>query len=168
MPRAFLARSLALACAAMLACAAPPATATSVQVSIEVPPGKLKSVRLRHMPRDTLLAVSVSASGRLSIALVSKAQLKSGHAVALFRGTLDEKLSFSLLIPESDDYYLVLDNRRGTETVRDTATVQAKGARKAPSPPGAPKGRLDQTRAAGNPSLSANCAPDRAAQAGTA
>ena len=136
----------------MLACAAPPAIAASVQVSIEVPPGKLKSVRLRHMPRGTRLAVSVSASGRLSIALVSKAQLKSGHAVALFRGTLDEKLSFSLLIPESDDYYLVLDNRRGTGPVKTTATIRVqKGAAEPSRPRPGGDGKMNETRAAAPP-----------------
>ena len=116
-------------------------------MTIEVPQGKLKSVRLRHLPRGTRLAISVSASGSLGVELVSKAQLKSGHPVALFRATLDRKLSFRLVIPTSDDYYLVLDNRRGDTPIRVTATVGAAAAK--PKPKGG--GNYDQTRAAAAP-----------------
>jgi hypothetical protein len=125
--------------------------ASIAQVTIDVPQGKLKSVRLRHLPRGTLLAISVTVSGSLGVELVSKAQLKSGHPVALFRATLDRKLSFRLVIPTSDDYYLVLDNRRGANPVTVTATVQAvQGKKKAPDAPALPKsgGKFDQTRAA--------------------
>jgi len=57
-------------------------------------------------------------------------------------------------IPESDDYYLVLDNRRGAKTVTVTATVRAvQRKKKAPAPraPVIPKngGKLDETRATG-------------------
>ena len=146
MPRAVLARLLALACAAALACGAPTANAAeTAQVTIEVPQGKLKSVRLRHLPRGAELAVSLSVSGRISVDLVSNRQLKSGHAVALFRATVDRKVSFSLVIPASDDYYLVLDNRHGEVPVRVTATVSAaKGKAKG-------DGDFDQTRAAHAP-----------------
>ena len=148
MPRAVLARLLALGCAVALACGAPAAGAARAQVTIDVPQGKLKSVRLRHLPRGTQLTVGISVSGSLSVELVSKAQLKSKHPVALVRATLDRTLSFRLVIPRSDDYYLVLDNRRGSEDVRATATVQAGRLKKSPSPPPAtPKGggTLDQT-----------------------
>lgn len=153
MPRAILVRRLALASIlAVLASSGTPASAASAQVTIEVPQGKLKSVRLRHMPRGAQLAVSISASGSLSVELVSKAQLTSKRPAALFRGRFDRKISFSLSIPESDDYYLVLDNRSGAEAVSATATIQARGVRDSPrAPPATPKGagKLDQTRAAG-------------------
>ena len=116
-------------------------------MTIDVPQGKLKSVRLRHLPRGTRLAISVSVSATLGVELVSKAQLKSRHPVALFRATLDRKLSFSLVIPTSDDYYLVLDNRRGEMPVRVSATVSA--ARATPKPKS--DGNFDQTRGAGVP-----------------
>jgi hypothetical protein len=141
MPREVLAPLLALVAAAVLAGVAPPAAAASAKVTIEVPRGKLKSVRLRHLPRGARLALAVSVSGPLEVELVSKTQLKSKHPVALVRATLDRKLSFRLVIPTSDDYYLVLDNRRGEMPVRVTATVSASRAK--------PKsdGDFDQTRA---------------------
>ena len=152
MSRALLAALLALGCAAMLA--ARPATAATAQVTLEVPQGKLKSVRLRHLPRGTLVGIGIRATGRLGIALVSATQLKSGKPRALFRAALDRKMTFKVAIPRSDDYYLVLDNRRGAEAVTVTATVQAvRGKDKTPLPdePAAPRrgGKFDETRAAG-------------------
>ena len=154
MPRAVLGRLLGLGCAAILACAALPGAAATAQVTIEVPQGKTKSVRLRHLPRGTLVGVAVSASARLAIALVSATQLKLPKPEPLFRGALDRKMSFEVVIPETSDYYLVLDNRSGAEPVTATATIQAVQGKKAPpaqpSPVVPKKGsKLDETRAAG-------------------
>lgn len=152
MPRPLLglAAGLALGCAAALA-GAPPAAAATAQVTIDVPAGKIKSVRLRHLPRGTKVGIAITANGRLGVALVSGKQLKGGKPKALFRAAFSRRISFKVAIPASDDYYLVLDNRRGTATVTVTATVKAvRGNRKLPDTPTPPKsgGRLDQTRAA--------------------
>jgi hypothetical protein len=151
MPRAVLAQLLALGCAALLAGAPHPGYAATAQVTIGVPQGKLKSVRLRHLPRGTQVSIAIDATGRLGVALVSAAQLKAGKARALFRAVLERRMSFKVAIPESDDYYLVFDNRRGAEPVTVTATVQAvRGKKEAPDAPALPKsgGKYDETRAA--------------------
>jgi len=149
MPRAVLAPLLALLAAAVLALGAAPALAASAKVTIEVPQGKLKSVRLRHLPRGTRLALAVRVSRPIEVALVSEAQLKSKHPVALVRATLDRKLSFRLVIPTSDNYYLVLDNRRGETPVRVSATVSASPAKPKPKPES--DADFDQTRAVAAP-----------------
>lgn len=151
MPRAVLAQWLALGCVALLAAAPQPGIAATAQVTIEVPQGKVKSVRLRHLPRGTLVGIAVSVSSRLGVALVSAKQLKEKRPTALFRAALERRISFKVTIPESDDYYLVLDNRRGAGPVKVTATVQAvRGKKNPPSAPVLPKrdGKFDQTRAA--------------------
>jgi hypothetical protein len=153
MPRPLLAALLVLACAAALA-AAPPAAAATAQVTLDVPQGKIKSVRLRHLPRGTQVAIAIRSTGRLGVALVSRAQLKTGKPRALFRAALDRRMSFKVAIPQSDDYYLVFDNRRGDDAVTVTATVQAVQGKKKTPPPGAPVlpnsgGKFDETRAAG-------------------
>ena len=124
-----------------------------MQVSLEVPDGKTRSVRLRNMPRGAAVAVKVSAAGKLQVVLISAAQLKSKRPEALFRGALDRSLSFRVLLPESGDYYLVLDNRRGAEPVKARATIRAE--RKSAAPPSPeprekknPADRLNETRAA--------------------
>jgi hypothetical protein len=143
---------LALGCAALLAGAALPCVAASAQVSIEVPQGKTKTVRLRHLPRGTVLGVAISASGKLVVAVVSAVQLKLPKPEPLFRGAVDRRMSFQVVIPEASDYYLVLDNRRGTEPVKATATIRAeKGANSPSEPPPRKGGKLNETRAGATP-----------------
>lgn len=148
MPRAFLsalARALGLLALATLACAPGMAAAQgqSAEVSIGVPKGKVKSVRLRHLPSGTSLTVAVAASGRLRIAVVSarEVEAKSARARPLFSGTLERRMSFKLVIPETSDYYLVLDNRQGSDDVNATAALRAVRAPANPPSPGAPKGK---------------------------
>jgi len=148
MPRAVLAQLLALGCAVLLAGLPQPALAATAQVTIEVPQGKAKSVRLRHLPRGTLIGIAISASGRLVVALKSAKQIRTKSSDAVFRGVLERKLSFRIVIPETDDYYLVLDNRRGTTPVKITTTIQAVRGKKRAPPPAPPKGsKYDETRA---------------------
>ena len=149
---ASLRASLALATALLFVHAGAPAAAASAQVSVEVPAGKTKTVRLRKLPRGAVIGVAVVASGKLRIALVSAIQLMSKKPEALFRVALERRLSFRVVIPESSDYYLVLDNRRGTEPVKTTATISAqKGAEKPSRPPPAKDGKMNETRAATRP-----------------
>lgn len=148
MQGALLTRLAALACALLLAAPPPPAAAATAQVSVEVPPGKTRSVRLRRLPQGAVVAVAVSASGSLQVALVSATQLKSPKPQALFRGALDRQLAFQVTIPESSDFYLVLDNRRGKEPVKATATIRAaRGSAKPPKPAPGKGGKFEETRA---------------------
>ena len=147
--------ALALGAALLLAYADPASAAAAAQVSVEVPVGKTKTVRLRNLPRGTIVSVKVTASGKLQIALISAVQLKSRKPEALFRGALERSLSFQVILPESSDYYLVLDNRRGKEPIKARTTIKAE---KGPSTPEAPQprekkpgGKFDETRAARAP-----------------
>jgi hypothetical protein len=136
-----LCQALALGAAALLAGAEAGAAGGTVQVSIEIPAGKTKTVRLRNLPRGTQVTVRIDASGRLVVALVSGLQLRSPRPEALFRGALDRRMSFKVVIPEPSDYYLVLDNRRASEAVKARATIRAvREATKPRAPPAKPAG----------------------------
>lgn len=97
----------------------------TAQVSTEIPAGKTKTVRLRNLPRGTDVTVRVDAAGKLGVALVSRAQLKLRSPQALFKGALDRRMTFRVTIPEPDHYYLVLDNRRGAESIKAQVTIRA-------------------------------------------
>jgi len=145
-----------VALAAVLPVAGAPGgpSAQSAQVEIEVPPGKVKTVRLRHLPLGTTVAVVVVASGKLRIALINASEIKSARPRALFSGAFERKLSFRVVIPEAADYYLVLDNRRGTEHVSATAAIRAeRGPTRPPKAKGEEHARSDAagTYAAGFP-----------------
>lgn len=129
MPRALLALLLALIVGAALG--------ADAAVQLEVPAGKSKSVRLRNLPSGTVLQVAIKSSGRLLVALVSAKQLKSpeGKPQPVFRGALERSLSFSVVVPETSDYYLVLNNVRGSETLSVQTAIRAQsGAQPKPAP----------------------------------
>ena len=149
----------ALALGALIACAPQmaPAQSQSAEVSIGVPKGAVKSIRLRHLPSGTSLAVLVAASGRLRIALVSahEVETRSARARPIFSATLERRISFDVVIPQSGDYYLVLDNRRGGSDVSATAAVRAvRGPAPAGSPsPDKPKGKSGERAGVARSSL---------------
>jgi hypothetical protein len=132
----------ALLAVTLIAGGVAPARAAAVQVAVDVPPGKSKTVRLRKLPQGTAVAVRIRAEGSLVVALVSVAELKRPKPEALFRGAVEREMSFQVRIPAAGDYVLVLDNRRGTEIVKTRATIQAR----APASKPKPDGPLKETR----------------------
>lgn len=101
---------------------------------MEVPAGQIRTIRLRSVPAGSVMAVRIEADGRVLVALVAAKQLKNPGAApkALFRGAVERKLTFRVLIDERDDYYLVLNNRRGTEA--RSVEVEIRSTRRAPKP----------------------------------
>jgi hypothetical protein len=120
-----------------------PAFAADAAVSLEVPAGQSKSVRLRNLPSGTVLQVAIKSSGRLLVALVSARQLKSpeGKPQPVFRGALERSLSFKVTVPETSDYFLVLNNVRGSETLSVQTAIRAERAAQ-PKPAPAPREKL--------------------------
>ena len=118
----------------MLACA--PLAAQEAAVATEIAPGKSKSVRLRSLPQGAVVAVRVTSSGRLGVALVGVKHLKEPKpdSKPLFRGVVQDKLSFRVTIPEADDYLLVLNNRAGQETLKVEVEMRASRGRSKPAP----------------------------------
>jgi hypothetical protein len=95
-----------------------------------------KSIRMRGVPAGTVVAVRIVTSGRLLVALVGMKQLKEPKPDfrPVFRGVVQEKLSFRVTISEADDYLLVLNNRAGKETLSVEAEIRALRRRPAPAP----------------------------------
>ena len=135
--------ALALGAAAFLTGAEAGAAGGTAQVSTEIPGGKTKTVRLRNLPRGTHVTIRIDAGGTLGVALISGAQLKSRAPEALFRSALDRRMTFEVVIPESGDYFLVLDNRRASEPVKARATIRAvRESGPSVPPPAKPAGKL--------------------------
>jgi len=104
-------------------------------VSLTIPAGTWKAVRLRNLPRETMVAVALRCDGSLTVGLLNA----SDHArfpdvtSPLFFGQAESKLGFSATIPQPGDYFVVLDNRTGTGprhiTMTTTARLQGKAAK---------------------------------------
>ena len=115
----------------------PAVQAAKAEVNSKVPPGKWKAVRLKNLPEGAGLGVKVIANGSLVVILVHEAELKRYPAPVspLFQGTLERTLSFSVVIPDAGNYYVILDNRRGTEERRARILIQAKRPASRTDPP---------------------------------
>jgi hypothetical protein len=91
--------------------------AAEAAMSVRLPAGKWKSVRLRSLPKDAVMAVVVQTTGAIGVGLLSEADYRRFPSVRdpVFFGAVDRRLSFTVTIPEAGNYYLVLDNRRSQE-----------------------------------------------------
>ena len=98
-----------------------------VRLSIDVPPGQWKTARLKSLPKDAVVAVKVECEGEIIVGVVdSKGYLTYPKSPRpLFLGRVLKKLSFSVSIPESGHYYVVLDNRFGSQPQAVTITMSA-------------------------------------------
>ena len=111
-----------------------PALGAEAAVATEVPAGRSKSIRVRGVPAGTIIAVRVVTTGRILVSLIGMRQIKEPQpgAKPLFRGAVQDRMSFRVTIPQADDYVLVLSNRAGSAAVNVEAEIRA--ARRAPKP----------------------------------
>jgi hypothetical protein len=129
-----------------LATVAPISTcqAAEAAMSVQLPAGKWKSVRLRNLPKNAVMAVVVQASGAIAVGLLSEADYRRFPSVQdpVFLGAVDRRLSFTVTIPEAGNYYLVLDNRRSQELQKVKFLIRARrGAGNAAPEKGPPANR---------------------------
>ncbi len=115
----------------------PLAQAAKAQVNSKVAAGKWKAVRLKNLPEGASLSVRVAANGSLVVILVHEAELKRYPAPIspAFQGTLERTLAFSVVIPESGDYYVIFDNRRGADERRVRVLIEANAPKTLNKPP---------------------------------
>ena len=115
------------------------AHAAEAAMSVEVPPGQFKRARLTNLPKDAVLAVLVqtSASGKLVVNLINERafQNPAKPEEPVFMGSVERRLSFTVTIPETGNYFLVLDNRRGAETQKVRLGIRAERGRSSAQPP---------------------------------
>ncbi len=98
-----------------------------VIVSADVAPGKWKAIRLRNLPKDAVVAVRIRSSGEVMIAFLDSDDYRQFPAVMrpLFNGRVEKQFALSLKIPAAGDYFVVLDNRMGSESRTVTVTIRA-------------------------------------------
>jgi len=134
--RAVLAALLALALLS-------PAVAQQATYNYEVPSGQFKRVRIINVSEGTVLAVLVKLDGQMDV-LVAYGETADraeqddkapAPARPLLRVQAVKQLSFSVRAPRAGQYFVVLDNRKGTEpqAVEVTIAVQRPAAPREPN-----------------------------------
>jgi hypothetical protein len=124
--RALLGLALALGAAEVAA----PATSGEASLEVDVPAGSWKGVRLRNIPANALLSASVASDGAIAVALLDAGQYAAfpAGAKAVFRGRTDGKLDFAVRAPVRGDYYLIVDNRGGSQARSVQVTIRGEVA----------------------------------------
>jgi hypothetical protein len=99
----------------------------SVRLTIEVPGGRWKAVRLKNLPRDAAVKVEVKTDGPIAVSLVDQANYETYPVIRrpLFQGRVRDKLSFTVKIPAAGQYYLVFDNLSGDRKAKVDVSIRA-------------------------------------------
>ena len=105
------------------------AAVASVMLNADVASGKYKAVKLKNLPKGAVVTVQVKSTGSLTVILIDSRGIKSKPR-PLFAGLVEKQLSFSVEIPRTDNYFLVLDNRKGAGNREVAIAIQAKGPQK--------------------------------------
>ncbi len=140
-PRAAAAWLLKLLWLLALCCAGNPLLGAEVAMTVELPAGQFKAARLRNLPKDSVMAVRIESSGKLLVMLVNEQDSKRfpNPEEPLFAGSIDRRLSFTITIPASGNYFLVFDNRQGAETLKIKFVIRAERGRAQPLPQPQPR-----------------------------
>jgi len=121
---------LCVAFALGVAEAAAPATSAEVSLGVVVPAGAWKGVRLQGISVNATLTASVESDGEIAVALLDAEQYAAFPAgtKAVFRGRTDGKLEFAVRAPVRGDYYLIVDNRDGSDARSVQLTIRGEVA----------------------------------------
>lgn len=100
---------------------------TEVTFTADVPPRTWKTVRLKNLPSRAKVAVEIETNGEVSVALVNQGDFARFPEVtrSVFSGKVEKRLSFTVTIPATGDYFLIFNNRQRDESRAITVTVKA-------------------------------------------
>jgi hypothetical protein len=123
----------------LIAAPLPALAAQSAQaaMTVDVAGGKWKAVRLRNLPKDASLAVVVQSGATIGVSLLKEQDFKlfPQPQEPVFMGSSERRLSFTVKLPESGTYYLVLDNRASADAQKVKFAIRAQRGAGPDSPP---------------------------------
>ncbi len=122
------------------------AIAAKAELNAEVPEGKWKALRLRGLPKNASIAIRVESSGPIRIIFLHQDELKRFPKPVrpAFAGSAERRLTFRVRVPAAGNWYVILDNRKGSEARDVRLLIEALGPRRTkPKPRPAPG--LDST-----------------------
>lgn len=139
--RAWLA---ALAAIAAFGAAPHPAQAAQALVNADVPAAKWKAIRLKNLPQGAKVSIQAESvsGGSFDLIFIHRDELKRFPAAVNpeFQGSVERKLSFAATVSRQGDYYVIIDNRRGTEPRKARLLIRAERAKAPPGSTPAPGG----------------------------
>jgi len=109
----------------------------AASVSSEVAAGKWSGARFRNLPKGASLAMEVTVDGDVTVMLLNEESYRRLPVIdrPLFQGKTGDRMSFSILVPQTGHYYAVIDNRTGDAVRKFTIDIKAAAAGVKTSPP---------------------------------
>jgi hypothetical protein len=100
--------------------------------TVSVPPTQFKAIRIKRLPKDAYIGLEVESSREVTIAFVNTADYLNlpNPKKPLMVGKVGKRLNFSVTIPASGDYFVVLVNN--SETSEADVELKVQAARSAP------------------------------------
>ena len=139
MPHSALRRLVVALLITTLALWTPPTLlhAAEAAMTVQLPASKWKAVRLRNLPKDAVIAVAVQSEGKITVILLNEQDYRHFRAdrrisEPVFAGSVARTLSFTVTMPASGNYYLVLDNRGSGEARKVKFLIRAQRGRSSP------------------------------------
>ena len=126
--------------------ARPEAAEQTVETTISVPKGAQQGMRLTNLPEGTTLDVTVETGARMTVLLAPGPALAAatGSNAPLFKNETSHRLRFSVVLPASGTYLLVLDNTAGDSTQDASITIYARHDGEPPETAMTPAPELDR------------------------
>ena len=100
----------------------------SAEVHSEVLAHRWSAIRLSNVNQGATLSIKLHLDGQAMVVLVNESQLKNYPKITrpLFRTVTRRHAIFSIVAPKSDNYYLIVDNRKGASKRKYSLTITAK------------------------------------------
>jgi len=101
------------------------AKSQTATVTVDVNAGQHKAVRLKNLPRDSVVQVDISCDGAVTVLFIAEEQYQKYPNISrpLFQSTVRDRINFTVRIPATGNYHLVLDNGTGSRVVKAAATI---------------------------------------------
>lgn len=98
----------------------------SARLAVALDAGKWKAVRLKNLPKNSVITVEINSDDVITVALVDEADYPKypDSEDILFESEVRNKLSFSVTIPVAGHYYLVLDNIWGKRLTKTKVYIR--------------------------------------------
>ncbi|MBW2466036.1 MAG: DUF1883 domain-containing protein [Deltaproteobacteria bacterium] len=99
----------------------------SVQMNPVIPALSWKGARLKNLPANAVISIEISTDNDLQLFLLNETNYGNFPLVEapLFQGDVISRLSFTVQIPSTGNYYLLLDNRKNIEATNVSLKVAA-------------------------------------------
>ncbi len=101
------------------------AKVSSAKLAVDIPAGQWKATRIKNLPKHAVVKVEIKGDAEIDVFLINQDSYDKYPDMSrpLFESRDVKKISFSVKIPASGNYYLLFDNSSSTGEVKLEASI---------------------------------------------